>query len=629
MRRTRVIALLLVIGILVPLGAGVLLSWSLQGRDQSLDNIPVAIVNDDEIVTGDRPMAAGRELSAALVHPEDDTPSLGWTVTDAASAETGLANGDYYAVLTIPEDFSEAVLSVGTATPRTATLTLETSPGGSPTAAFAAQIVTQTAATALGEQVTDAFVTSTLSGISDISEAIDTAADGAASLADSSQTTADAAAQLSSSTAELRDGIQSLESGASSLSSGAASTADGAAALAEGANTASDGANGLVDASTQVSSGTAAVATGTESLSDSLSSLAAACPTAPAMATYCEQVAAAAAASNELASSSNSVAAGASSMASATDTLSTSLSTLATSAAEMSDAAAQVSSGAQASSDAAGQLSNAADQLTDGTAQLADGTTQLASGADELSSGLADGAAKAPTYTAEQAEDVADVASAPISPTSDASSSGAGWVPAVIAGVVLWIGTLTALLVGRRPLRNEAVSSPVSTRRLAHMLLGPRALVAAAQGLVVASVLAVVGFAIEQAILFGVVTMLAATVLVTLLSGLQALFGKAGMIGFAMFTALQLAASAVLLPVQTAPSALGAIDMLLPVNAYVSLAAGLAGSDNGTSAGSAVACLVAWAAIGALMAVAGIRHRRGRRGFSLQRSAQANERMAA
>ena len=80
--------------------------------------MPVAVVNDDEILQDPQPMAAGRALTAALTEPSTPPQTqLDWTLTDSDDAEKGLRDGDYYAVLTIPSDFSKAIVSSGTDTP--------------------------------------------------------------------------------------------------------------------------------------------------------------------------------------------------------------------------------------------------------------------------------------------------------------------------------------------------------------------------------------------------------------------------------------------------------------------------------------------------------------------------------
>ena len=75
----------LTVSVLLPLVAAWVLVWSTAHRQEALDKVPVAIVNDDTILTGSQPMAAGRALSASLTDPTSGSEQLAWTLTDKAA----------------------------------------------------------------------------------------------------------------------------------------------------------------------------------------------------------------------------------------------------------------------------------------------------------------------------------------------------------------------------------------------------------------------------------------------------------------------------------------------------------------------------------------------------------------
>src|SRR3954451_912068 len=100
---------IVVIGVLLPLVAASGLIWSATGRQEQIDQVPVAIVNNDTIITDPQPMAAGRSLAAALTHPATPSKNLQWVLTDEDNAAQGLKDGSFYAVLTIPADFSSSI----------------------------------------------------------------------------------------------------------------------------------------------------------------------------------------------------------------------------------------------------------------------------------------------------------------------------------------------------------------------------------------------------------------------------------------------------------------------------------------------------------------------------------------
>ena len=86
--------------------------------DSAADSGTVAIVNTDAGATVDgKPVRA----SDTLIEKLEANEAFDWKVVDADAA----ADGDWFATVTVPEDFSEAVSSVWGAKPRQATLDLD------------------------------------------------------------------------------------------------------------------------------------------------------------------------------------------------------------------------------------------------------------------------------------------------------------------------------------------------------------------------------------------------------------------------------------------------------------------------------------------------------------------------
>ena len=56
---------LALVGLVLPLVAAAVLVWATTGRQDNLDRIPVAVVNNDKIIQQPQPMAAGRALAAS------------------------------------------------------------------------------------------------------------------------------------------------------------------------------------------------------------------------------------------------------------------------------------------------------------------------------------------------------------------------------------------------------------------------------------------------------------------------------------------------------------------------------------------------------------------------------------
>ena len=91
------VALLAVI--LVPLIYGGLYTWANESPTTRVDQIPAAVVNLDEMVTltgadgKEQPVLLGR-LVAGKLTASTSSSNYSWTLTDAATAESGLADGE-------------------------------------------------------------------------------------------------------------------------------------------------------------------------------------------------------------------------------------------------------------------------------------------------------------------------------------------------------------------------------------------------------------------------------------------------------------------------------------------------------------------------------------------------------
>lgn len=85
--------------------------WNPYGKG-NMDNLPIAIVNQDK---GEK----GKDLTKQII----DSKSLKVNVVSSKKAEDGLNNKDYYAVITIPSDFTESLESVSTQNKKHPTIT--------------------------------------------------------------------------------------------------------------------------------------------------------------------------------------------------------------------------------------------------------------------------------------------------------------------------------------------------------------------------------------------------------------------------------------------------------------------------------------------------------------------------
>ncbi|MDQ1308502.1 MAG: putative rane protein [Actinomycetota bacterium] len=114
---------LLVVFVVTPMVLVGTVLWSQWAPMARSSKVPAAIVNQDQPVSQDgKQLAAGETLTNEILANKE----LDWKVTTASDADDGLRSGRYYAVVQIPADYSANVESLGTASPRQASIQLRT-----------------------------------------------------------------------------------------------------------------------------------------------------------------------------------------------------------------------------------------------------------------------------------------------------------------------------------------------------------------------------------------------------------------------------------------------------------------------------------------------------------------------
>lgn len=81
---------------------------------ENTSTVPIAIVNNDKGTTiNNKSVNMGDDLVSEL----KDNKQIGWKFVDSKEAERGIINGNYYAAIEIPEDFSKDLTSLATDNP--------------------------------------------------------------------------------------------------------------------------------------------------------------------------------------------------------------------------------------------------------------------------------------------------------------------------------------------------------------------------------------------------------------------------------------------------------------------------------------------------------------------------------
>lgn len=239
---------------LLPLLATALTLWSLADRAENFDQVPAAIVNLDsgatmEVDGKEQFVPLGRELAGGLMYPPDDVePNLDWQLVTEETAEKGLKNGDYEAIITIPEQFSSNLTTIGQKSATPALITVTSNDASSELMGVISTQIASAAARSLGSVLTEQMLDQIYLGFNDMADQLAEVAEGAEKLDDGAQ-------QLGSGLNELRDGSNQLAGGVSSLTSGLDALAGGSHQLSGGAHQLEGGIEQLVAGADSLNNG--------------------------------------------------------------------------------------------------------------------------------------------------------------------------------------------------------------------------------------------------------------------------------------------------------------------------------------------------------------------------------------
>lgn len=260
----------------------------------SLDNLPVAVVNKDKTATlNDNKLTIGDDMVDSM----SINKALDYHFVSQKKADKGLKDGDYYMVITLPEDLSEKASSLLTDNPKKLNIKYQTTAGRS----FVASKMSESAMTKLkdtvSENITETYTKAVFKSMSGLQDGLQEASDGGNELlsgsqqlesgsqtitdnlntaASGSQTLADGTATLSSGLTTYTNGVSTLASGANELNSNSVALISGIAQLKESSTQVQrlvDGANSLTDGLQQLATSTTLSAEETENIQSLISGL--------------------------------------------------------------------------------------------------------------------------------------------------------------------------------------------------------------------------------------------------------------------------------------------------------------------------------------------------------------------
>ncbi len=197
----------LIFVMLVPLLYGAIYLWSNWDPYGKIDKVPVAVVNEDRPVTVQgRTVDAGADFVTELTR----NPKLGWRFTDPKDAAAGLDDGRYYAIITVPPDFTAKLASGATGTPQQASMSIRLDDGNN----FLVGIMAETIQSELQRQIATAAVTAYFETagqqLGTLRKGLNQAASGAATLKKGLDTAVTGSKTLAKGNRQISQGVSKL-----------------------------------------------------------------------------------------------------------------------------------------------------------------------------------------------------------------------------------------------------------------------------------------------------------------------------------------------------------------------------------------------------------------------------------
>src|SRR5699024_7902953 len=207
--------------ILVPLVYAAIMLSPKWGPYDNLDNLPVAVVNNDEGAVKD-----GEKINVGdeLIENLQGNKELGWDFVTTEEAQRGMERMEYYMMIEVPPNFSENALTVLDDEPQRPELKFTQNEGLHFMAAQVTDSAVESLKNQLSTQVTETYVANVFSQLGDVADGFSEAHDGSEQINDGAEQLKDGSDEIltsltdkSADVSRLADGAEELNAGASEL----------------------------------------------------------------------------------------------------------------------------------------------------------------------------------------------------------------------------------------------------------------------------------------------------------------------------------------------------------------------------------------------------------------------------
>lgn len=241
--------------------------WDPYGK---LNDLPVAVVNLDKTSElNGKKFKLGDDVIAEMKKSKD----LDYHFVSEYKASKGIKKGDYYMVITFPENFSENATTLMNKKPKTVQLDYQTTRGHNYISSKMSESAMNQLKSEVSKNITETYTKEIFAKLGDMKSGMKEASDGSNKLADGTSSALNGSKELSSNLNTLSSSSLTFTDGANNLNSGLNKYVSGVNQAANGGQQLSSGADQFVSGTQQLAAGTQTLADKSKELSAGLTEL--------------------------------------------------------------------------------------------------------------------------------------------------------------------------------------------------------------------------------------------------------------------------------------------------------------------------------------------------------------------
>lgn len=205
--------------------------WDPYGR---VNDLPIAVVNQDKSAKmADESLAIGDDM----VDKMSKNKELDYHFVSSKSAQKGLKKGDYYMVITLPEDLSQRATTLLNPEPQKLTIRYQTSKGHGMVAAKMGETAMTKLKESVSQNITKTYTSAVFSSMTELQSGLKEASTGSQALASGVKTAQAGSQTLSTNLTALTGASQQFQQGTGRLTSGLTTYTDGVNQVKNGLGT--------------------------------------------------------------------------------------------------------------------------------------------------------------------------------------------------------------------------------------------------------------------------------------------------------------------------------------------------------------------------------------------------------